>query len=57
MALPEKYKAAVYLYYYEGYNSAEIAQILGKPGSTIRNHLHGARKALREKLGGDFDET
>lgn len=57
MELPEKYKTVVYLYYYEGYNSVEISRILGKPGSTIRNHLHGARRALRDKLGGDFDET
>jgi RNA polymerase sigma-70 factor (ECF subfamily) len=56
MGLPAKYKTVVYLYYYEGYNSAEIAQILGKPQSTIRNHLHEARGVLREKLGGDFDE-
>lgn len=57
MELPEKYKTVVYLYYYEGYNSVEIAGILGKPGSTVRNHLQEARRALREKLGGDFDET
>ena len=57
MELPEKYKTVVYLYYYEGYNSAEIARTLGKPGSTIRNYLHEARQALREKLGGDFDEA
>jgi RNA polymerase sigma-70 factor (ECF subfamily) len=56
MGLPDKYKSVVYLYYYEGYSSAEIAKILGKPPSTIRNHLHEARSVLEEKLGGDFDE-
>jgi RNA polymerase sigma-70 factor (ECF subfamily) len=56
MGLPERYKTVVYLYYYEGYDSAEISQILKKPPSTIRNHLHEARNVLREKLGGDFDE-
>jgi RNA polymerase sigma-70 factor (ECF subfamily) len=56
MSLPDKYKAVVYLYYYEGYNSVEIAKILGKPQSTIRNHLHEARGVLRERLGGDFNE-
>ena len=56
MALPQKYKTVVYLYYYEGYNSAEIAAILKKPKSTIRNYLHEARGLLRERLGDDFYE-
>lgn len=55
LGLPDKYKAVIYLYYYEGYNSAEISKILAKPKSTIRNHLHEARGILREKLKGDFD--
>ena len=55
MGLPGKYKTVVYLYYYEGYSSVEIAEILSKPQSTIRNHLHEARKILRERLGGEFD--
>lgn len=56
MGLPDKYKTVVYLYYYEGYNSAEISKVLEKPRSTIRNYLHEARNILREKLGGDFNE-
>lgn len=51
MALPDKYKTVIYLYYYEGYDSAEIAGILKKPKSTVRNHLHEARKLLKERLG------
>ena len=50
LELPERYKAAVYLYYYEGYTSAEIAVMLKKPQSTILNHLSEARKLLREVL-------
>jgi len=50
MNLPERYKAAIYLYYYEGYTTAEIAQILKKPHSSIRVHLHEARKLLKEVL-------
>lgn len=49
--LPNKYKTVVYLYYYEGYNSGEIAEILKKPSSTIRNHLKEAKAILRERLG------
>lgn len=58
MDLPDKYKTVVYLYYYEGYDSVEISEILNKPKSTIRNYLHEARKLLKEKLnyGGDFNE-
>ena len=56
MSLPDKYKSVVYLYYYEGYDSVEIANILQKPQSTIRYLLGKARKILREKLGGDFGE-
>ena len=53
--LPEKYKGVVYLYYYEGYNAAQIAKALRKPHSTIRNYLHEARELLRAKLGGDYE--
>lgn len=55
LALPRKYKASVYLFYYEGYSSEEIASVLHKPSSTIRNWLSEARAILREKLGGEFD--
>jgi len=54
LGLPDKYKTVVYLYYYEGYDSVEIAKALGKPQSTIRNYLLEARGILRSKLGGDF---
>jgi len=56
MALPENLRSCIYLFYYEGYNAAEIAAFLGKPHSTVRNYLSDARKVLREKLGGDFNE-
>jgi len=55
--LPEKYKAVIYLYYYEGYSSPEIADALKKPKSTIRNYLHEARNALRDMIGDEFDEA
>ena len=56
MKLPDKYKTSMYLYYYEGYDSTEIAKILQKPQSTIRYYLSNARKILCEKLklGGDL---
>ncbi|MBM6800772.1 RNA polymerase sigma factor, partial [Coprobacillus cateniformis] len=33
------------------YNSEEIAEILHKPSSTIRNQLARAKKILKRKLG------
>ena len=55
-SLPEKYKTVVYLYYYEGYSSVEIADILKKPQSTVRNYLHEVRAVLKERLGDILDE-
>jgi len=53
MKLPDKYKDCIYLHYYEGYKTDEIAALLNKPGSTIRSHLSEARELLRETLGGE----
>lgn len=55
--LPDKYKAVIYLYYYEGYDSTEIARLLRKPKSTVRNHLHEARELLKKRLGEDYYEA
>ena len=57
MELPDKYKTVVYLYYYEQYTGAEISNILHKPQSTVRNHLHEARIILKNKLGDEFNES
>ena len=55
-SLPEKYKDVIWLYYYEGYQTEEIAKALGRPPSTIRNQMRDAREMLKKRLGGDFDE-
>lgn len=54
LALEPKYKDVVYLYYYEGYTAKEIAEIVRKPASTVRNLLSEARGILREQLGGEW---
>ena len=54
LELPEDYKTAVYMYYYEGYSTADIAGYLRCPQATVRSRLSRARKALKKKLGGDF---
>lgn len=52
MALPDKYKDVIYLHYYEGYQTDEIAKMLKRPASTVRNQLRDARTKLRDMLGG-----
>ena len=53
LRLPDKYKDVVYLHYYEGYKTGEIAEMLGEKPSTVRNRLRDARALLRQALGGD----
>lgn len=53
MALPVKYKEVVWLHYYEGYQTDEIAVMLNRPPSTVRNQLRDARAKLKLALGGD----
>ena len=50
MKLPRKYRMAIYLYYYEGYSTQEIAQILKIPKATAATHLHRGRKMLKTML-------
>ncbi|MBD9253629.1 recombinase XerC [bacterium] len=56
MALPKKYREAVYLYYYEGYSVREIASMLGQSEAAVSAHLSRGRKSLRGTLGGEFYE-
>ena len=56
MALPRKYREAVYLHYYEGYSVREIASLLGQSESAVSAHLSRGRKSLRTILGGDLYE-
>ena len=56
LSLPNKYKTTIYLYYYEGYNSVEIAKLLRIPPSTVRSHMHKGRMILKNQLGGEKDE-
>lgn len=55
LALPQKYRDAVYLHYYEGYTAAEIGKLLGKNTNTVYTLLTRARGQLRKTLGGDRD--
>ena len=55
LSLPQKYRDAVYLHYYEGYSAPEIGTLLGKNTNTVYTLLTRARALLREKLGGEED--
>lgn len=54
--LAPKYRAAVHLFYYEGYSAEEIARMTGEKPSTIRTRLTRARAQLREMLKGERDD-
>lgn len=58
MRLPRKYRVALYLYYYEGYSTQEIADILKIPKGTVCTNLSRGRELLRKQFleEGDFDE-
>ncbi len=49
-SLPKKYRNIIYLYYYEEYTVAEIAQILKENKNTVNSKLQRARKKLKEIL-------
>lgn len=49
LALPERYRLPLYLFYYEGYSTGEIAGMLRKKESTVRSLLHRGRERLRER--------
>lgn len=56
MNMPSKYRNVLYLYYYEGYSTNEIASILKENHNTIKSRLIRGRKLLKKKLGDDFYE-
>jgi RNA polymerase sigma factor (sigma-70 family) len=56
-ALPRRQRAVVALLYLEDRPIEEIAETLEIAPSTARVHLHRARQALRERLGGQHEEA
>jgi RNA polymerase sigma-70 factor (ECF subfamily) len=43
-------RAAIMLFYREGFSCGKIAGVLGMPMATVKSHLHRARNRLREAL-------
>jgi RNA polymerase sigma factor (sigma-70 family) len=67
--LPESERAAITLFYINGYSMAEVGDFLETPTDTIKSRLHSARKKLKERSvamvqqslrkhapGGEFNE-
>ncbi len=52
-SLPPHYRCVIYLFYYEGYQAAEIGKILGLPTATVHTRLARGRAKLRTLLEGD----
>lgn len=55
MRLPLKYREIIFLYYYEGYKTAEISEITNQKESTVRSLLHRARNILKKSLKEEYD--
>ncbi|MDE6899071.1 MAG: sigma-70 family RNA polymerase sigma factor [Lawsonibacter sp.] len=49
-ALPDKHRLVLFLHYYQGYTTDEIAKMLGENPSTVRSRLVQARKKLKIRL-------
>jgi RNA polymerase sigma-70 factor (ECF subfamily) len=54
-SLPENYREVIHLFYEEGYQTEEIAGILGESGANIRTRLKRAREKLKEILKEEYD--
>ena len=51
--LPEKYRLALYLYYYEEYDTLEIAGIMGVSEGAVSQYLSRGRRKLRTIITGE----
>lgn len=56
-ALPLRDREVIHLYYYEGYDTNEIAELLGISPAAVRKRLSRARDKLKHELEGYGYET
>lgn len=54
--LPEKYREALYLYYYEGYSCTEASKMLGITESAFWSRMKRGRELLRMEMEEERDE-
>lgn len=53
--LPPRYRAVIHLFYYEGYQTSQIAEVMNRKESTIRSDLHRGRESLKNILKEEYD--
>lgn len=56
-ALPDRYREAVSLYYFEELSYQEIADLLAQPLGTIKSNVHRGIQLLRKVLRGQSNEV
>ena len=50
LELPEKFRIVLLLYYVHGYQTVEIAAIIGKSASAVKMRLSKGRKLLQKQI-------
>ncbi|MCH5208647.1 MAG: sigma-70 family RNA polymerase sigma factor [Oscillospiraceae bacterium] len=53
LKLPEKYRTAVHLFYFEDMSIAQIAEVTGQKETTVKSRLMRAREKLKKLLNRD----
>lgn len=56
LALPEKYRVVIHLFYYEDYSVQEIAGVLKLSESNVKIRLSRGRKMLKESLKEEWED-
>lgn len=56
MRLPDKYRTAIHLFYYEDYSIQEIAEILKSREGTVKSQLSRGRELLKTMLKEEWDD-
>lgn len=54
-ALPDKYRAVIHLFHYEGYSTAQIGKLLNRKEATVRSDLRRGRQKLKDILKEAYD--
>jgi RNA polymerase sigma-70 factor (ECF subfamily) len=54
--LPENYRQAIYLRYYEEYELDEIAALMGCKTAQVSTYLYRGRAKLKTMLGGNYGQ-
>ena len=56
MALPEKYRIVIHLYYYEDYDVRDIGRILHVTSSAVKTRLSRGRRLLKDALQEEWND-